>query len=106
MGLFDFLRGPDINQGVEEYKRAEGAVLLDVRSREEYKEGRVPGSKNIPVTEIRRAEKELPDKEAPIYVYCYSGSRSRQAVAALHRMGFQKAVNIGGIGSYRGKVER
>ena len=38
MGLLDFLRGPDINKGIEEYKRTEGAALIDVRSPEEYSE--------------------------------------------------------------------
>ena len=32
MGFFDFLHGPDINQGVKEYGGLEGAVLLDVRT--------------------------------------------------------------------------
>ena len=32
MGFFDFLKGPDINQGVKEYSTTDGAVLLDVRT--------------------------------------------------------------------------
>ena len=43
MGLFDFLRGPDIDQGVKEYGGTEGAVLLDVRTPQEYREGHIPG---------------------------------------------------------------
>ena len=106
MGLLDFLKGPDINQGIEQYKSTEGAVLLDVRSPEEFAQGRVPGSKNIPVSEIRRVEAEILDKNATIFSYCYSGARSKQAVAALKHMGYNNVVNIGGISSYKGKIER
>ena len=48
MGVFNFLRGPDINQGVKEYGETGGALLLDVRTPQEYRAGHIPGSKNIP----------------------------------------------------------
>ena len=38
MGFFDFLKQANINQGIEEYKRTAGAVLLDVRTPQEYQE--------------------------------------------------------------------
>jgi len=41
-----------------------------------------------------------------LFVYCYSGARSRQAATMLGQMGYTKVNNIGGISSYRGKVER
>lgn len=44
MGLFDFFKGPDFNEGIETYKNTKDAVLLDVRTQEEYLEGRVPGT--------------------------------------------------------------
>ena len=45
------------------------------------------------------------NKETPLYVYCHSGARSRQAVQQLQYMGYQNAKNIGGITAYSGKVE-
>ena len=41
MGVFNFLRGPDINQGVKEYGETGGALLLDVRTPQEYRAGRL-----------------------------------------------------------------
>ena len=43
MRFFDFLKGPDINQGVKEYSTTDGAVLLDVRTPDEYRQGHIPG---------------------------------------------------------------
>ena len=45
MGFFDFLKGPDINQGVKEYSVTDGAVLLDVRTPDEYRQGISPAVK-------------------------------------------------------------
>ena len=52
MGFFDFLKLPDIQQGVREYGETPGAVLLDVRTAEEYREGHIPGSRNLPLDEL------------------------------------------------------
>ena len=106
MGFFDFLKQPDVNQGVKDYKNTVGAVLLDVRTPEEYGEGHIPESKNIPLQTLDRVISVVENKDTELFVYCYSGARSRQAVATLGQMGYTKVNNIGGISSYRGKVER
>lgn len=106
MGFLDALRGPDINRGVAEYQSTEGAVLLDVRTAEEYKGGHIPGSKNIPVDAIERVPSVVQDKDAPVFVHCLSGARSTRAAAAMRRMGYTNVKNIGGINGYHGKVER
>ena len=105
MGFFDFLKGPDISQGVKEYQATPGAVLLDVRTLEEYREGHIPGSKNVPLQAIDSAAAVIKEKDTPIFAYCYSGARSAQAVSALQRMGYTNVKNIGGIAAYAGKVE-
>ena len=102
MGLFDFFRQPDINLGVEEYRKSPDAVLLDVRS----PQGHIPGSKNIPLQQLDKAAAVAARKTTALFVYCYSGSRSRQACSILQRMGYTNVTNIGGIASYSGKVER
>ena len=106
MGIFDFFKHPDINQGVQEYKNAAGAVLLDVRTPQEYREGHIPGSKNVPLQELDKVDSVAENKDTMLYVYCRSGARSRQAVSILKHMGYTNVHNIGGIAAYSGKVER
>ena len=105
MGFFDFFKQPDINQGVQEYKNAAGAVLLDVRSPQEYREGHIPGSQNVPLQQLDKVEEVTENKDTVLYVYCRSGARSRQAVSLLQAMGYTNVHNIGGIAAYSGKVE-
>ena len=105
MGLFNFFHSTaDINTGVAEYETNDGAVLLDVRTAEEYRDGHIDGSVNIPLDRISSVENIVKDKSTPLYVYCLSGGRSGQAVSYLKQMGYTNVKNIGGISSYRGKV--
>ena len=87
MGLMDFLKPADINAGVEEFRAT-------------------PGARNVPLQQISAIASEVPDKRTPLFVYCMSGARSQQAVGALKQMGYTDARNIGGIGSWRGDLER
>lgn len=105
MGFFDLLKGPDINQGVREWGAAPGGVLLDVRTPQEYREGHIPGSINVPLDALGQGGAVPAGKDAPLFVYCHSGARSRQAVGLLARMGYASVKNIGGITAYTGKVE-
>ena len=101
-----FLGGGDINAGVEEYKNTEKAVLLDVRSSQEYRSGHIPGAVNVPVGSISKVANKVKQKDTPIFAYCLSGSRSSSACAGLKRMGYTHVKNIGGIGRYRGPLNR
>ena len=105
MGIFDFFKQPDINQGMQEFKNAAGAVLLDVRTPQEYREGHIPGSQNVPLQQLDKVEEVTENKDTVLYVYCHSGARSRQAVSLLKHMGYTNVHNIGGIAAYSGKVE-
>ena len=104
MGFFDFLRGSNIDQGIKEYSETRGAVLLDVRTPQEYQQGHIPGSKNVPLQEIDRVNAAVGGKDTPL-LYCHSGARSCRAVGALRRMGYLNIKNIGGIAAYTGKVD-
>ena len=105
MGFFDFLKQPDINKGIMEYRDTNGAVLLDVRTPQEYREGHIPGSKNVPLQQLDKISSVADNKNIPLFVYCYSGGRSRQAASMLQQMGYTNVQNIGGITAYQGKVE-
>ena len=106
MGFFNFIKGPDINQGIQDYQQTSGAVLLDVRTPQEYNEGHIPGSKNIPLASLAQPGTVTFQKDTPLFVYCYSGGRSRQAADILKSMGYTNVKNLGGITSYTGKVEK
>ncbi len=95
----------DINAGVEKYRATPGAVLLDVRAAQEYRQGHIPSSVNLPLDRIGQADMYFEDRDTPLFVYCYSGARSAQAAAALKSMGYANVVNIGGIADYRGATE-
>ena len=82
MGFFDFFKQPDINQCVKEFKQREGAILLDVRTPQEYRDGFIPGSKNVPLQIIDKVAELVENKDTALYVYCHSGARSSQLFAA------------------------
>ncbi len=71
--------------------------IVDVRTPGEFAAGHVAGAVNRPLQEIDRWWRELP-KDRPVYVYCRSGNRSRQASEYLKRKGFTNIYNVtGGI---------
>ena len=75
-----------------------GYIILDAREQDEYNEGHIPGAVLIPYGEIAdRAEKELPDKDQLILVYCRSGRRSKIAAEELVKLGYTNVKEFGGI---------
>ena len=73
-------------------------VIVDARTTEEFAEGHIEGAILIPEYEIAdRAEKELPDKDALILVYCRSGRRSKIASEELVKLGYTNVKEFGGI---------
>ncbi len=105
MGLFELFKKTDINAEIESMKSVDGAVLLDVRTAEEFGEGHIPGSINVPLDAIAGVEKKIADHDAPVYVYCLRGTRSAQAVSKMKAMGYSNVKSIGGIASYKGVKE-
>lgn len=78
MGFLDklFRKDRDINAWVQEAAGVAGSVLLDVRTREEYRQGHIPGSVNVPLSELAAVDETISAKDTPLYVYCLSGGRS------------------------------
>ncbi len=106
MALINMPGGADINAGVKEFEGTEGAVLLDVRTADEYAEGHIPGSINIPLNTVPTVLERIPDKDTPLFVHCLSGGRSAKAVAFLKKQGYTQVKNIGGINQYTGPIEK
>lgn len=73
------------------------AILLDVRSPQEYKEEHLEGSINIPLYDLsKRSENTIKDKKCTIVVYCQSGNRSKKAIDILSNKGYETLYNIKG----------
>ncbi len=106
MGFLDklFRKDRDINEWVQEAAGVAGSVLLDVRTREEYRQGHIPGSVNVPLSELAAVDETISAKDTPLYVYCLSGGRSARAAAQLSGMGYASVVNMGGIAGWKGNV--
>lgn len=85
---------PEIGPEEAQKRIANGAVLLDVRMKQEFSESRIPGSRLIVLHELTQRAAELP-KDREIVVQCKSGGRSAQAAAWLNRNGWT-AVNLAG----------
>ena len=74
---------------------SKGAILVDVRSPQEYEEGHMEGAILLPEYDIRKKAKTLlPNKNMNIIVYCSSGTRSKKAQEELQEMGYTKVYNL------------
>lgn len=101
MGVFNIFSKLNINEGVKKFRQTPNAILLDVRTEEEYSETHIDGSTNLPLQKIEMATSIIFDKKKPLFVYCRSGVRSAKAVEILKRMGYTNVNDIGGILDYR-----
>ena len=71
------------------------AILVDVRSPQEYEEGHMEDAILLPEYDIKKKAKDLlPDKNKEIVVYCSSGTRSKKAQEELKNMGYTKVYNL------------
>jgi rhodanese-related sulfurtransferase len=77
-----------------------GAVLLDVRTREEFARGHLDAAKNIPVQELQQRVAEVGPATTSVVVHCHAGQRSRMATQILRAAGFQDVLDIGTMQAY------
>lgn len=82
-----------------------GAIILDVRSKEEFAGGHVKGSINIPVDQLKNNLSKLKDKNKPVITVCASGMRSAAAKSILKSNGFNQVYNAGGWSSLQNKIK-
>lgn len=95
----------DVDRVRQELERNRDWVLLDVREKEEYREGYLPGAISLPRGFLElRVEQVLPDKSKPIIAYCAGGTRSLLAGKQLKDMGYQHVVSMaGGFTAWKSK---
>jgi rhodanese-related sulfurtransferase len=74
------------------------AIILDVRTNQEYAEKHIARSTLLPLSEIEaKAPTALPDKNAQILIYCRRGNRSKTAANLLISIGYKNVSDFGGI---------
>ncbi|GAA5027045.1 hypothetical protein GCM10011506_13270 [Marivirga lumbricoides] len=90
-----------------DYKKliSEGAIILDVRTKDEFQSGHIKNSFNIPVSSLANNLNKLRDKDMPIITCCASGMRSSRAKSILIAKGYHKVYNGGGWTSLNQKIE-
>lgn len=80
-----------------------GAQIIDVRTKAEYQQGHIKGSRNIPLDKLANQSSKL-KKEIPIITCCASGMRSAQGKRVLTSQGFSEVHNGGGWQSLNNKI--
>lgn len=103
MGLFSSLFGSGANAVDFKALVHNGAVIIDVRSVEEFKSGHIPQSQNIPLQILSQKIDSIKKLKKPVIAVCQSGGRSSMAVTALKSAGIE-AVNGGGWHSLQSKL--
>ena len=93
MGLFDFLTG-NKTEKIKDFQ-ARGAVIIDVRTKAEFQQGAIRGSKNIPLQNINTQIEAIKKLNKPVIVCCASGMRSGSAASILNSQGIE-TLNGGG----------
>lgn len=102
MGIFDLLGFGNKSESIKELM-AKGAVIIDVRTVGEFREGHIKGSKNIPLDTISAKSDEIKKLNKPVIVCCRSGMRSSQAASILKNNGIE-VLNGGGWENLESKL--
>lgn len=91
MGIFSFFsQGNKIKEALKN-----GAIIIDVRTVNEYDSGRVPESLNIPLDRIAASVQRIKQMNRPVIFCCESGRRSSKAVQHMKENGLKEVYNGG-----------
>jgi molybdopterin/thiamine biosynthesis adenylyltransferase/rhodanese-related sulfurtransferase len=78
-------------------ERERAPAIVDVRERDEWDEGHIPGAVHVPRGHLEsRIENAAPDKTRPVLVYCSAGNRSAFAAKTLEELGYEHVVSLAG----------
>ena len=101
MGLLNLLFGKK-NNSITEFKE-KGAIIIDVRTPNEFQQGAISGSKNMPLQTLNTKIDYIKKLNKPVITCCASGMRSANAASILKRNNIE-AINGGGWRSLQAKL--
>jgi rhodanese-related sulfurtransferase len=80
-----------------------GAVVLDVRTAEEFATGHLPSARNVPLDDVeQKVAGVIKNKAAPVLIVCKSGQRSARAQTLLRNLGYAEAFSLqGGVAAWQ-----
>ena len=82
------------------------AIIVDVRAQDEYDKKHIPNALLVPIDDLRAGDfSKLPDKNAPLLVYCWTGRRAEEAAKILVDNGYQNVSDLGGLVDWTGVTE-
>ncbi|MBQ4402822.1 MAG: hypothetical protein IJL12_08230 [Selenomonadaceae bacterium] len=82
------------------------AIILDARTRDEYEKKHIPGAILIPLEDLRKNEfAKIPDKNATILIYCWTGRRAQDSADVLVKNGYKNVYEFGGLADWNGPLE-
>ena len=82
------------------------AIILDVRTQEEYDKKHIPNALLVPIDDLKANDfSKLPDKDATILVYCWTGRRAEDSAKILADKGYKNVSDFGGLIDWTGEVE-
>ncbi len=85
---------------------AAGAMVIDVRSASEFSSDSIRGAINLPLDVVaEQIPAVAPDKSAPVFLHCQSGTRSAMACRKLRAIGYTQVFNLGSLARARSLCE-
>ena len=96
MGILDFLGFGNKSAQIAAFKER-NAIIIDVRTYEEFAGGHIQNSKNIPLQIIESKISDIKKLNKPVIACCRSGNRSGMAKTMLNQQGLTEVYNGGGV---------
>lgn len=87
----------DLFQPIKDKMSNGTAMLVDVRTEEEFETGHINGATLVPLDTIKAGDYSLLPKNKQLYIYCRSGNRSAQATQALTQAGYESVKDLGSM---------
>ena len=102
VGFFILKKAGQLSETEARRLLAEGALIVDVRSEQEFKSEHLPKAVNIPLDQLKeRLPSVAPDKQMPLLLHCLSGGRSAMARSMAKGMGYSNVHNLGSLSRAR-----